>query len=372
MKDIKYLDIVQREIDKADADFIPKITTDRGRVAFVDTKDIPWDRVQRFLEPSAHHEMWTNRGPAWHAASAAFARHMGLPADRTVLPVANGGMALEALASLHASRRGHPLRWAVSAFGFPNTTRGAFTDSLVVDCTKDGLLDVVSINPDSVDGIVVTNPFGIRDRFEQVVSWAADHDKVLLLDNAAGIGPTIPEIDYQSFSLHQTKPYGMGEGGLVLVPSAEAEAVLRLLEYTPLSDTEARFWVNNGKISDFAIALHLARLESAPNWRAAFKRQAERLCEAAVSEGFTPFFTGTPVATSLPFLASDPLPFSALKGSELTLGKYYKPLAPKTRTMEIFAHIVNVPSHPDVASLDNQSLRQVFRHVKQGQICNKS
>lgn len=354
---------VESAITAADELFIPKITTTQGRIRFVDEKPIDWARVHRFLEPAAHHGMWSNRGPAWHAACQAFAEHMGLRKDQRVVPVANGGIALEALAGLLSVKHGGEMRWAVSAFGFANSNRGLFAEAQIVDCNWDGVLDVNLVDPDKIDGILVTNVFGLRGDFQHEIAWAQRHGKNILIDNAAGLGPKIPNAPYQSFSLHHTKPYGIGEGGLMMLPEDEVEPALRLLEYTRISPLEAKFWVNNGKISEVSVALHLERLEKVDVWRPDFIKQARKVAEAARLEGLEPFYDGDAVATSVPVLAPGTVPPSAIQISEITLGKYYKPLAPRPIANNLYDRILNVPSHPDMAVVDKDDLRMMFRDV---------
>lgn len=354
---------VESAITVADSRFTPKITTAQGRIRFVDEKPIDWGRVQRFLEPAAHHGMWSNRGPAWHAACQAFAEHMGLRKGQWVVPVANGGIALEALAGLLSVKHGGEMRWAVSAFGFANSNRGLFAAAQIVDCNLNGILDVDLIDPNTVDGILVTNVFGLRDDFKHEIAWALRHGKKILIDNAAGLGPQPPNAPYQSFSLHHTKPYGIGEGGLMMLPEDDVEPALRLLEYTQISPLEAKFWVNNGKISEVSVALHLERLEKVNAWRPKFIEQAKKVEEAARLEGLVPFYDGEAVATSVPVLAPGTVPPSAIQISEITLGKYYKPLAPRPIANKLYDRILNVPSHPDMAVVDKDDLRMMFRDV---------
>ena len=131
------------------------------------------------------------------------------------------------------------------------------------------------------DGIIVTNPFGQAKDFSEFVKWASSKNKEILIDNAAGISNDIPNLPYQCFSFHHTKPFGFGEGGLAVLPSEDRELFLKLIEYSPSSEIERQFWISNGKLSDLACASHLARLESAPNWLPLYDMQAKRILSIA-------------------------------------------------------------------------------------------
>ena len=343
---------------EADAKSTPPLPT---RVAFVEEKTPDLDRVRQLLEAPAGRNHWTNRGPLHRVLAQAFHEYFGLDSDRAVVPCANGGIALETLARLHDARAGKRHRWVVSSFSFQNLGRGYFSASEVVDCDAHGLLsidDLTELPVDSYDGIVVTNPFGLRKDIDLYRDFADRHSKALLVDNAAGVRRSILSVDYQSLSLHHTKPFGVGEGGLAVLPAAQAEEFFELIDYRTLASDRADHWLTNGKLSDLACAFHLDRLERSPEWIPRYEMQAVRILHIARRAGFRPLFPidGSPVATSLPFLADRPNPVSRLKNPNLALGKYYKPLAPTPNARAIYERIVNVPCHPDVARLDTEEL----------------
>ncbi|MCZ6772662.1 MAG: DegT/DnrJ/EryC1/StrS family aminotransferase, partial [Proteobacteria bacterium] len=183
--------------------------------------------------------------------------------------------------------------------------------------------------------------------------------KLMLIDNAAGIDQRIPDWPYQSFSLHHTKPYGAGEGGLFTSPRDEAEEIYALLNYGAIDQEDRGHWLNNGKISDIACAFHLDRLAKYPEWSPRYREQAERVWEISLVAGLTPLIPENPgiPATSHPFLAPEPVPLDhLLRGSALVFGKYYKPLADLPGTAGVYARLVNIPTHPDVAALGDGEL----------------
>ena len=340
-----------------------------SEVAFVEDKSPDIARVKQLLEVPAHQNHWTNRGPLYSALAQAFHEYFGLDADRAVVPCANGGIALDALARLHDARAGKRLRWVVSAFSFRNLGRGYFTDAVVVDCDAQGLLsldELAKVPLHAYDGIVVTNPFGLWENFDCYRDFAGQRNKVLLVDNAAGVRRDILSIDYQSLSLHHTKPYGVGEGGLAVLPATEAEEFYELIDYRGLAPERTERWLNNGKLSDVACAFHLDRLERSPEWIPRYEMQAKRIfyiCERADLRPLLSFEGSPTVATSMPFLGKRPIAVSPLANPLLTLGKYYQPLAMCPSACSIYERIVNVPSHPDVARIDTEDLVAMLQRI---------
>lgn len=334
-------------------------------IAFVERKTPDMARVGELLDLCRATNRWANRGPLYARLAEGYAAHFGLDGTRAIVPVANGGIALEAMARLHDLRAGRRLRWVGSAFSFQNLGRGRFAEMRVLDCDGRGLLDldaVRALDPDEFDGLVVVNPFGLFRDFSAYAAFAAETGKALLIDNAAGAdsaeGGGVPAWPWQAFSLHHTKPYGVGEGGLALVPAEAAEDLYALLDYGP-APADPELWLNNGKLSDIACAFLIDRLERAADWAPRHRAQAARVTRIAAGLGLRPLgrAADAPPMTSLPLVAEVPLPREALaRARRLTFGKYYRPLVPLPRAQALYERLINVPAHPDVAALSDDAL----------------
>ena len=337
-------------------------------IKFVANKAPDMTRIATLLLRCKEENQWANCGPLYHQLASDYSDHFALPPDRVVTPCANAGIALEAMARRLAQIAKRPLRWVGSAFSFQNLARGYFSDMKLVDCTPEGLMDlnaVRSLDADSFDGIIVVNPFGHFQDFSAYIRFAQETGKNLLFDNAAGVDTTIPDWSWQAFSLHHTKPYGVGEGGLAITPAQEAAPLYALLNYGPVPENPSD-WLNNGKLSDITCAFLIDRLEKAPTWRTEFFQQAARVVDIATSLGLQtlrPFGDASP-ATSWAFIAPKPIPLERIMNSPvLTLGKYYKPLAHLPNTVRLFDHLVNIPTHPDVAQLSDKVLKATIAAV---------
>ena len=250
--------------------------TDAGRIKFVENKFPDMDRVTALFKECAAVNQWANFGPLYDRLADDYAAFMGLGRDLIISPCANGGIGLEVLARFLAAEQGvDRLRWVGCSFSFKNLGRGYFADQVLLDCDTTGMLDLAAVealDPDSFDGIIVTNPFGMARDFDRYIQFAQRTGKRLLIDNAAGIDRDIPNWPWQSFSLHQTKPFGMGEGGLMLSPRFVAEELRYLINYDRVPADPAQ-WFNNGKISDIACAFQLARLHDVDTWAPAYRAQ---------------------------------------------------------------------------------------------------
>lgn len=330
-------------------------------IKFVENKTPDMARVATLLEDCAAENTWANRGPIYHRMADAFAEHLQIPTGTKVTPCSNGGVALEAMARLHEADLGRPLRWVSSSFTFQNMGRGYFADVTFVDCNENGVLDLAALkalDPSSFDGFVVVNTLGRIQDFSAYIDFARESGKAMLFDNAAGIRAGIPDWPWQSFSLHHTKPYGLGEGGLAVTPADRADDFYTLLDYSAPPDN-ARLWMNNGKISDISCAFHLSRLEKASEWNPRYYEQEERIGGIAAEMGLRPLLPlgGVTPKTSAAFLSEAPIPLGRLRLTRhIVFAKYYKPLATLPMTEKVYDHIINIPTHPDMAGASEDQI----------------
>ena len=330
-------------------------------VKFVNKKSVDMERISSLLSLCAEQNQFANRGPLYNMLSENYSEHFGLSTNHSITPCANAGVALEAMARLLSLRRGQKLKWAGSAFSFQNLGRGYFSDMTLLDCTPQGMLDIEAIRTlpsDSFDGLIVVNPFGLFKDFTEYISFARETNKFLLIDNAAGINESMPEWPWQALSLHHTKPYGMGEGGLALTPSDASEELYSLLNYGPVPENP-KAWLNNGKISDISCAFLIDRLEKKLEWQPMYLEQAERVHRIATNLGLSTMttFPSTAPAMSWAYLAPHEVPIQQLERSKkLAFAKYYKPIANLPKAKVLYAHLLNIPTHPDVEYLSDSEL----------------
>lgn len=102
----------------------------------------------------------------------------------------------------------------------------------------DEATEYVADNRDDTAGILLCNVFGVGG--PEIDSWeelAATYDLPLIIDSAAGFGSRYPNGEHvgargncEVFSLHATKPFAVGEGGLVSSRDPEVIGKIRQLQ----------------------------------------------------------------------------------------------------------------------------------------------
>jgi dTDP-4-amino-4,6-dideoxygalactose transaminase len=346
----------------------------RTPMCFVENKSIDFAFVQDALQASARANHWTNFGPATSSLEATLARQLDLPRSRRVVMCSSGTAALFGLAGLATFRAGRPLRWVTSAFGFHPARQGPYAGSRVVDCDARALLDLRALQalPDEAfDAVLLTNVFGALEDPGPYVRLCRERGKVLVLDSALALDATYRKdafVPDEVVSFHHTKPWGMGEGGCVIVDEDDADVMRSIFNfgiYRGHATGEISF---NGKLSDFASAFLLQRLRDFVELSPRYHLQHARIATIArrlgyqILGGIDRRRQATPA--NVPLLAPHPVKEEHLENPTVALRKYYRPLeAGYAVADDLYARIVNVPCHPGLERIPEESLRSCLARV---------
>lgn len=340
-----------------------------ARVRHVENKHIDWERVREITTLSERTGQWANFGPVSAALERALECILGLPDNRAIVMCASATVGLQVLAGLEAARRGRPLRWAVSAYTFFSQRIGPFSDSIVVDCDDCGIIDLeaVAALPDEAwDGLVVTNLFAGLPSARAFAAFCHALSKAIIVDSAAALfGPdrSWAGQSNEAISFHQTKPWGVGEGGCVIVDRDDATLARSLINFGIGAPPALKTFAGNGKISDIACAVILERLERLPSWARSYDAQRLRIETMCRALG-VPLLLQAPrdaILASVPALSAQPVGRDDFAGIGFDVGKYYPPLDDRCPTARgIFARIVNMPSHRGMEAVDTQALTRAL------------
>lgn len=118
---------------------------------------------------------------------------------------------------------------------------------------------------------IVLAPYGITTDFRAHADICKKLGRLLVIDNAAGLGvsrtkyvaPESSGVLREVYSLHATKPFGIGEGCAIFAPNAKAPSLRAAMNFglqthTATGARQAPYWGINGKMSEFHAAIGLA------------------------------------------------------------------------------------------------------------------
>lgn len=218
---------------------------------WVPRKMIDYRDLESRLRVAEKSNKWANGGALTRKLSSFFSRHLKLPRDWVAIPTSSGTTALQALVWAWS----HEVKsWAVPAYSWPG-----------LDTAFRGVQDIEVVDVDPWSGSL---PYDHPGAQGTVLTTLAGHLTVnpdlyspemrIIWDNCCSADLTYPELkraDGIAISLHHTKPWGFGEGGVAAVPFRMADKVMEALGYSYSGPT-----VVNGKMSEIGAAIALQRL----------------------------------------------------------------------------------------------------------------
>jgi dTDP-4-amino-4,6-dideoxygalactose transaminase len=339
------------------------------KLAFIENKPVDYEFLQKTLSLSKDINHWANFGPVSRLLESALCTLMAVSDDKTVVVCKSGTEALHAIVRLHEARAERELRWVCCAFGFISTNIGPLAKARLVDCNQQGMLcldELKKLDLDSWDGLVVTNIFGLCQDMVSYRDYCHEHGKVLVVDAATALltsSRTIEQPPDEAISFHQTKPWGMGEGGAAIIDQQDEADFRSLLNFGVGSSNNIRWGAVNGKLSDFCSALIYQRVGSLPSWQPLYKRQSLRVEHLASMHGLKMLAPAPAesILAHLPLLAPFPVSKLMLENSYVFLRKYYSPLADGyPMALDIFSRMVNFPCHSQVDGLEDSQIEDIF------------
>lgn len=111
-------------------------------------------------------------------------------------------------------------------------------------------------------------------------AFAQDTGIAVLMDAAAAFGnQNLGKFAHASFSLHATKPFGIGEGGLFVTRNADVANRVRRLSNFGFENGLVTAVGTNAKLSEYAAAVALAQWERWPKLQARRRTQWKHYCE---------------------------------------------------------------------------------------------
>jgi dTDP-4-amino-4,6-dideoxygalactose transaminase len=223
-----------------------------------------------YLEPAYRQRYFTNFGPVERQFCEGLAEAFARPGETCVVSC-NATSALSA-ALLALGVRGPVV---VPSFTFPATV-----DAIYAARCEPVLCDV---EPDTWEcsartirqamgdarpaAIMPVRTFGLTRDLSPLAELARRWDAPLVIDAAAALGVdrgAQPELDCryaEVFSLHATKPFGIGEGGAVFAPVELQDGLRSAINFGLQPDRSFGHGVN-GKMSEFQAAVGLSVLET--------------------------------------------------------------------------------------------------------------
>jgi carbonic anhydrase/acetyltransferase-like protein (isoleucine patch superfamily) len=225
-----------------------------------------WNMMNELLEISASLNQFTNGGPLVHQLAQKSRALLSLSTFH-VVPCCSGTAALHAMVGAYrmAGTVFPPRSILASAFGFAPMIEGPMETTIrLVD--MDPIHGGPQLDETPPVAILLVNPFGYVVDVEYYRAYCDQHQVLLFMDNASTPytmmtnkqGLAIPVAEWADaciVSLHETKPLGKGEGGLLCVRPDMAAWANKVITFGfDTTQKVAHPYASNWRMSDIAAA----------------------------------------------------------------------------------------------------------------------
>ncbi|MEO8687526.1 MAG: aminotransferase class I/II-fold pyridoxal phosphate-dependent enzyme [Solirubrobacteraceae bacterium] len=266
----------------------------------------PVAEIAAYYARSEEARWFSNRGPCHELLTERLERFLG-PGVRCV-PVGNATVGL--MLGLRALVGDRPQRREVllPSFTFAATISAvlwAGLEPVFVDVEEHSwhldpfaLRAALAGRSDRVGAVLACSTFGVPPAMAQRGAWelaAREAGVPLLVDSAAGFGataedglPLARQGDAEVFSFHATKPFAIGEGGLLTTTREDvADRAMRLANFGFEDGVVHGAPGLNAKLPEWPAATALAVLDRYDEVLAARRAAAAEILEAAAPDGYT-------------------------------------------------------------------------------------
>jgi dTDP-4-amino-4,6-dideoxygalactose transaminase len=245
--------------------------------------------------------VYSNFGPLSVELEGRLAAHFGVP-DQAVTTVANGTLGLALALTAQGARPG--TLCVIPAWTFIASAQAAAIAGLVpffVDVDPrtwaldpDAVTDIIERAPGEVGAVMPVAPFGRPIDFVEWDRFRARTSLPVVIDAAAGFDSLTPTETPAVVSLHATKAFGIGEGGIVLCTNPSLIRRVRTRSNFGFEGTrEAIVPALNAKLSEYHAAVGNAALDewstARADWLVVARAYRERLAQpggARLQDGF--------------------------------------------------------------------------------------
>jgi dTDP-4-amino-4,6-dideoxygalactose transaminase len=305
------------------------------------------------LEEIFENGWYSNFGPLVRRLEGQLLKTIGAP-EESCVTCCNATAGLSA-ALLATGRTGQVLLPAFTFAASLGAIRAAGMIPIVADVdvenwTLGGDLLDRALAETGASVVMLVAPFGIRKNWEAELAICRKRGAAVVIDNASGLGGPRPSMGFgeevfEVFSMHATKPFAVGEGGVIFAHRVHDAALRSALNFalTSYAEPGGPAWGFNGKMSEFHAAVGIAQLNRfrdvvrrrqafAAVYRGRLARYPEVVCPQDMSSAPWQFF---PILLPSVTAAERFIETAAAAGVEIR--RYYRPSLsrwPETRCFE--------------------------------------
>lgn len=307
--------------------------------------------IEKYIRPSFNSGYLSNFGQAYNVFCERLHCFLKLDDDKEIVIVSSGHTALQAAYYVLGTKRP-----AVTDYTFRSTLCASFDDPVVVDCDKQGFLDIDGIN-DECDGVALVCPISRIPDIKKYEEICRKRNIPLVIDGAATFGT--PDIynhgDCFCLSFHATKTFPIGEGGAVVCSKEVAKKIKQYINFGFDEHKNPIMHGTNAKVSEYTCAIGLAILDEIEKDNGPLDKRLRnsRIYNKRLSEFVLPTFSSKTIYQTFPIYVNNKDMAKKirdkLRENDIEFLQYYKPLTYLSNARTLYENNICLPCHQDIS-----------------------
>ena len=339
------------------------------KVNFLENKIPNFKNIKKIYQKSININRHTNFGPVSKILELKLKKILRLPNNKSVIMCSSATMGLLVISNYLRLQNRNKNIFATSNYTFFSSNLNFLSNAKILPTNEKGLISKEHIKKkiDTFSDLIYTNLFNQDPHFCEIYDLCKKYKKNLIIDNATNLLDRPKNYNrmnlFEVVSFHHTKPWGFGEGGIIICNKNHEKKIKELINFGSKKFVHDKMYSFNAKISDWSCSVILDRINNYDKWFLEYNNQYKRI-KKIILDKFN-YYKILDNQTKSPknyiaIICNKKIDNNLLRKTRyLQFKKYYKPLSKSLKNCnarKIYENILCVPCHNDIIKISEKKI----------------
>ena len=339
------------------------------KIKFLENKIPNFKNIEKIYQKSIKINRHTNFGPVSKILESKLKKILKLSKNKSVIMCSSATMGLLIICNYLKLQNKNKSIFATSNYTFFSSNLNFLSNSKILPTNEKGLISKKYIEKklSTFSDLIYTNLFNQDPYFNEIYNLCKKYKKNLIIDNATNLLDRPKNYNkmniFEVISFHHTKPWGFGEGGIIVCNDKHEKKIRELINFGSKNFLFDKHYSFNAKMSDWSCSVILDRMNNFNKWSLEYKSQYKRIKRIIIDKFKYHKMLNIDTKSPKNFIAlicKKKVNKKLLKKTKyLEFRKYYKPLSKSLNNChadEIFKYVLCVPCHNDLINISNKKI----------------
>lgn len=339
------------------------------KIKFLENKIPNFKNIKKIYQKSIKINRHTNFGPVSKILESKLKKILKLSKNKSVIMCSSATTGLLSICNYLRLQNNNTNIFATSNYTFFSSNLNFLSNAKILPSNEIGLISKKHIKKKlgTFSDLIYTNLFNQNPDFNEIYNLCKKYKKNLIVDNATNLLDRPKNYNsmnlFEVVSFHHTKPWGFGEGGIIICNKKHEKKIKELINFGFKKFTHDKRYSLNAKISDWSCSAILDRMNNFNKWSLEYKSQYKRIKRIIIDKFKYHKMLNIDTKSPKNFIAlicKKKVNKKLLKKTKyLEFRKYYKPLSKSLNNChadEIFKYVLCVPCHNDLINISDKKI----------------